>query len=268
MKTKILTLKEFEEIVKNIIREESEEEYNFLKKVKSENPTLYSRFYSIVKNKGLAAAQEKYQEHDPELIKQKEKAQKKLDKQVAKIEKNAPAYAELNDFMESVNFLRKNFNVLKEVGKITKKIKNTKLLFDTYKIKDHINPLYNSDPIRLKRNIDMGFLIPLETIEIYNKFQRRFGGSFGEPSDTIIIKSQIDPKEKDLVFSITFKLYEDYMSSSMIDKIINKIKERWNYKTFNNLKTRHLINKLDEFNDEFDKENIENLRLRILAKRN
>lgn len=52
---------------------------NFLDKVKKENPDLYAHFLSILGNKGLEVAKQKYQEYDPEYVelqKKKEKEEK------------------------------------------------------------------------------------------------------------------------------------------------------------------------------------------------
>jgi hypothetical protein len=119
-----------ESIVKNILKE-SEEEYTFLKKVVGENPSLYSRFYSIVKNKGLEVAKEKYKEYDPELIKQKEKEKAKLDKQITKIEKDSKAYSGLNLFIEFLNNIRKKYSINKNIANELKsnKLKTSGLRF-------------------------------------------------------------------------------------------------------------------------------------------
>lgn len=255
-----------ESIVKNILKE-SEEEYSFLKKVQVENPSLYSRFYSIVKNKGLEVAKEKYKEYDPELIKQKEKEKAKLDKQITKIEKDSKAYGELNLFIEFLNNIRKKYSINKNIANELKsnKLKTSGLRFTSYKTVDHITPLYNSNPNRLKYQIDNQRILPFETTEIYNKSERLYG----DGGDIIIIKSYLNPEEEDITFDIKFHLYSEYWGGrTMKDKIIDALKDRWNDKYLRNLKPESLYNVIDDFINDFSEQSIENLRFRILAKRN
>jgi hypothetical protein len=66
---KILEFKNFE-ILNN------PENYNFLSKVKKENPDLYFKFVNILNRKGLEQAKIAYDQYDPEKIKQREKEEK------------------------------------------------------------------------------------------------------------------------------------------------------------------------------------------------
>lgn len=52
------------------------ENEKFLSKVKKENPDLYMQFLNIVGNKGLEVAKQKYQYHDPDVKKEREKKEK------------------------------------------------------------------------------------------------------------------------------------------------------------------------------------------------
>jgi hypothetical protein len=55
-----------------------EDEHEFLKRVKTLTPDLYNRFLSMVKNKGLEVAKQEYMKIDPEVLKQKEKDEKRM----------------------------------------------------------------------------------------------------------------------------------------------------------------------------------------------
>ena len=84
MATKKIRMNELKRVIKEIMNEMSDytddENINiFLRKIKSENPNMFTRFYNIVKNKGLDVAKEKYDEFDPQKITQrKEQEQEKL----------------------------------------------------------------------------------------------------------------------------------------------------------------------------------------------
>jgi hypothetical protein len=252
-----------ESIVKNILKE-SEEEYNFLKKVQSENPTLYNRFYSLVKNKGLDVAQEKYKEFDPEIIKQKEKDKKRLDKEISNIEKKSKYYSELKEFMDIVNYLRKNHSINKSLAEILKNEKPTKLIFNKYKTVDKIKPLYEKDPEKLKRYVDRNMMIPIESTIIYNKYSE-YGDEF---ANTIKIDSSILPKDGDLIFNIKIDMGYDYMAKNIEDQILNKIREKWTGFSKNGIDDNILFKILGDFIHDFSKENLDNLKLKVLAKRN
>jgi hypothetical protein len=245
---------------------ESEDEYNFLKKVKTENPELYARFHSIVRNKSLDIAIEKYKEYDPEMIKQKGKEQKKLERQISKLERQAQAYSELKDFMDIINYMKKNYSINKGVSMFFKSLKNNILKFNSYKTKDNINPLYEKRPNNLKRYVDNGLKIPLETTEIFNKFDRY---DFGDGGDTIKIKSYIDTKKSELYFDIYFYFYpEIFLDKSLDVKIINHFKEKWNGKNYYSITYDKLISILNLLIDDFDLENIKEKKEKILSKLN
>ena len=48
----------------------------FMNKVKKENPELYTKFLSILKNKGLEVSKEKYEEYDPNRVKIRKEIEK------------------------------------------------------------------------------------------------------------------------------------------------------------------------------------------------
>ena len=62
----------------NIIYTDDLDETEFLKMVKEQNPDLYNRFFSLVKNRGLEIAKEKYKEFDPIYQKQLKRKEKSL----------------------------------------------------------------------------------------------------------------------------------------------------------------------------------------------
>ena len=86
MATKKITLNELRSIVKQIIKEaldlRTNDESDFLKKVKNENPEMYVRFVNLIKNRGLDYAKEIYKTYDKEIISNELKSKKKeLEKQ-------------------------------------------------------------------------------------------------------------------------------------------------------------------------------------------
>jgi hypothetical protein len=98
---KIFEFKAFD-VVNNPENEE------FLKKVKKQNPDLYSRFVSIIGNKGLEAAKDKYKQYDPEWLKNRYKVQKREKNKESKEQKKEEALKYLKPKMEIVQSILDN----------------------------------------------------------------------------------------------------------------------------------------------------------------
>ncbi|MCF7866773.1 hypothetical protein K9L67_06030 [Candidatus Woesearchaeota archaeon] len=75
----------FEFRVYDIMKDESNRK--FLNKVKDENPELYGRFMSLVGNKGLEIAKQKYKQYDPIEIDEIKRKEKREELRVARDEK-------------------------------------------------------------------------------------------------------------------------------------------------------------------------------------
>ena len=122
---------------------------NFLDKVKTENPELYTRFLNIIGNKGLDVAKDKYKEFDPEYKKiqqQKEKDEKALRKKIGNKERNK----QLNKEKE-IRFLEDYKSEIEEVENILensslkileKNIQNNKIVGNFL---DQFNKRYKND---------------------------------------------------------------------------------------------------------------------------
>lgn len=255
--------KMFEQVVKNLLKE-SDDEYTFLKKVKAENPTLYSKFYSIIKNKGLDAAKQKYNEFDPELIKQRQKNQKKLDKQLSKIESQAKAHSELNEFVTVYNEMLKKNSIGKELIKIFNESDRKYLNLDGYKTKNLLNDLYTKDPNTLRNYVEHGVDIHTEKIYLYNKTRQKYEGY----SDNIIVDVFFMPSAHNFKFNIKMNLGFDEFGNSMIDRIVNALKDKWNGFKQEDMDIDKTLTIFVDFIEDFSKDNVQNILNKFLAKNN
>jgi len=151
----------------------------FLDKVKEENPDLYSRFLTIIGNKGLDVAKEKYKEFDPEEIIKKNKEIKKIqrkeikdlsNKKILDIFKNE--IDEITDhLLESplkgsiLVFCQREPNISKLLNSLGAKKKYTDLFRKTLK-----------NPKKLKREININ--IPIDSLSFDIEFYYDDGDFF------------------------------------------------------------------------------------------
>ena len=185
-----------------------EETYNFLKKVKTENPDEYDRFVSLVGNKGLNIAKDKYKEFDPEHIKflkkKKSKEKKEREKEERKkdfLKKYGGVISEIYDILDETP--------LKDLIYIIRKEKNLKKWKKIYKT------LFKG----IKTNIykfEHRIKIAQVTLAPPNyKYMSEFGGS----NINIKITQSVRLKNKKIIgteFSIIFN-YEEYYVDKFVD---------------------------------------------------
>jgi hypothetical protein len=77
----------------------TKEEGDFLNMVKTKTPDSYNRFLSLLKNKGLEVAREKYMDVDPDAVKQRERERKSLEKKQINREKGDLIREKENDLL-------------------------------------------------------------------------------------------------------------------------------------------------------------------------
>lgn len=89
------------------------EETDFLKKIKIENPALYNKFYSMLKNRGLDIAKKEYLKYDPIYQKQLQSKAKSIEtkqkykENINSIKELLPTKTELSNIIET-EFLNSN----------------------------------------------------------------------------------------------------------------------------------------------------------------
>lgn len=256
-------------IVENIIikiLKESDEEYTFLKKIEKENPNLYNRFYSLVKNRGLEYSKEKYKEYDPELIKQKEREEKKLNKKISKIEKDAKAYSELNKLIQVINDVRRDHNIGKEIITLFKENfhKEPYVVFNKYNTIDYLNKLYKSDPNRLKDYFEYDFKFLIDEIVLKNKTNK----IYGDNNESIIIKRYLIPSKIDFEYDLIFSFGDNHTGNKIEDKLINKLLKEWNDLKLEDINFEIIMKYIEEFIEDLSKKNINNMKQKIISKYN
>ncbi|MCF7796061.1 hypothetical protein K9M42_03125 [Patescibacteria group bacterium] len=227
---KLKNFKLFEYRASEILKDE--ENSKFLYKVKDENPNLYSRFLSIVGNKGINIAKQKYSQYDPEeikirnrKIKKEEKRRIKEDSQKKFLEKYSGIIKKLNDELQTSPLKR-----ILQFIKTEPKLKHWK---KKYKKILNINN-------KFKFEIDIKFgTISLDQVELFPPTMFKDFEEFGSESLTIKRKAVLKNNEFfEFKYSVMFNFEYDYFNDNKfeIDKF-EKISKLNTYNlTFDDLK--------------------------------
>lgn len=208
----------------------------FLDKVKKENPDLYGHFLSILGNKGLEIAKQKYQEYDPEYIaiqKQKEKEEKLKRKRQStkefKKEYDKNLLNELKPKIEEVENVLSNTNLT--IFK-TAIIKDDRIIeyLESCKYKIDYN---NNFKQQLKKPNDLKYSlrydIHIDTINFIKDFYSYIENDV-EIKKIIQIKQYYDILSKRSTYSIHYDLfdadYDDFLPKIDIDKNHDFLRQR------------------------------------------
>ena len=197
----------------------------FLDKVKKENPDLYANFLSILGNKGLEIAKQKYQEYDPkyvEIQKKKEKEEKlrKKRENTKEFKKEHEQFI-LNELKPEIDEIENIllFTPLKKLQKYI--IKDNRISEYLYSCKSKKNYQNNfkehlKKPNRLSYNLR--YDIRIDTLNFVTNYYSFYND--GEAAHKIItIIQYYKSKTKELTYSIYYKLFsEEDLFLPKIDK--------------------------------------------------
>jgi len=152
------------------------ENQEFLKKVKTQNPDLYSRFVSIIGNKGLEVAKDKYNEYDPEWIKNRFRVKKKEKRKENKEQKKEDILKKYESEINNINSILKTSPLKKEILDFINDDKVLSQYLKSCGTKKHYTNLFLNDlkkPLRLGRNFESRFgeILTIDKLEFSDIFQ-------------------------------------------------------------------------------------------------
>jgi len=236
----------FEFRVFDIMKDDENRE--FLNKVKDENPELYDRFMSLVGNKGLEIAKQKYLQYDPEWIKEQKRKKTKEEKQREKEEsKDRFRQRFLDKYREAVT----NINIhlartpLRDVIYIIREEKNLKRWKKQYKtlFKDVDSSLHDME----NEPIDSVKIIPP-----YYRYRSEFGDEHIEIKQYVNLDEN-KKKIKDVKFTIIFHFEPEGFDEFEADRDI-KIGQLTTYIRLNLNELKELLEKFKYYmSDEYRK---------------
>lgn len=241
----------------------------FLDKVKKENPDMYSKFLNIVGNKGLEIAKQKYQEFDPEYIKQK----KKEEKHKLSLLKKKSKKENIKNVVD--NILKSNEVKVKEIENI---ISNSVLIkvynylmkderisnyFKSYNVKKQY---VNNFKLLIDKPTNMG-IYRLKNIFEYNSIIDTLLMTYEEPDiyewedngvkekNIIKINQYYDSNKKEFTYSIYFKMPDFIFKKIDIGKNENFLRLRSEFiekMNTNNITISEVYNIIDKFSAALD----------------
>ena len=207
------------------------ENQEFLKKVKTQNPDLYSRFVSLIGNKGLVVAMDKYNEYDPEWIKNQYKVKKKEKRKEDKEQKNEDILKKLKPEITMVNSILKTSALKNDVLDF---IQNDEVISNYFKfcgIKKQYKNLFLKDlkkPVQLFSKIDKRYNFRILMIDKLDFVDTPMGdwtisGAFyGDEENSsrryLEINQSIKFTNNELTFTIIPSFPEDYNEEDLIKK--------------------------------------------------
>jgi hypothetical protein len=184
----------------------------FLRKVKEENPDEYGHFVTIVGNKGLEVAKERYQDYDPNYWKEqakKEKENKLINKRENKKEeikrKGEEMLILLDSKIKMVNALLEN-TILNGFLKFINGDKNIKNFLDGYKAKKKYKNLFVS---LLKKPIILKYRLYNDTIDTLSFEHSEYNFDYDERDSIkkiIEISQHFNFATNKLTYSIYFSM--------------------------------------------------------------
>lgn len=214
----------FEFRVYDIMKDDDNRE--FLNKVKDENPELYGRFMSLVGNKGLKIAKQKYFEFDPVEVAEREKLRKKEEKQKKKDESEEKSRNHfLSKYLDIVNYIN-NYLRTSPLRSVIKNVREEKNLINWVKqYKTEFKGIY-SDSFSLTHD-------PIDSVKILppnHKMHHEFGDSRSIEIKQYIDKLTTDKKVERFKFQARFNFEPYGMNDFIIDQRL-KIGELTTYKS-------------------------------------
>ena len=194
---------------------QDKENVKFLDKVKKENPDLYTKFLNLIGNKGLDFAKDKYQEYEPEYVKQKIEKEKKIsDAEKKKIKKEKQEfekqevlkkYKDVIDEIESAMFSFDLYEIESEISK-DKNIQNYIKSCSTRKSRENkFNQTLKKSASVLEYELNNRYL----SLEIV-KYKTNFTYSYYHNNINIIFLEYFyNIKQKKLEFTVSFNLFDE-----------------------------------------------------------
>jgi len=128
----------------------------FLRKVRDQNPNLYSRFVSLIGNKGLEVAKDKYKDYDPDYWKIRNKQLEKKKKQVNKEKRKEIALEILAPQITMINAVLKISPLKKD---IQMKIEKGEFEVFSTRFSDDMSINIHIQPIKAAKFISLNILI-------------------------------------------------------------------------------------------------------------
>ena len=206
----------FEFRVYDIIKDDNNRE--FLNKVKDENPELYDRFMSLIGNKGLEIAKQKYLEFDTVEVEKREKQQKK-DERRRKFKEKKENYIRrfLSTYGDAVNDIN-NYLITSPLKKIINIIREEKNLKKWNKKYQTLFLGRNSSAYALTSN-------PIDKILIVSpnhRYPLEFGGANTIKIEQYVNKlTEDDKKIGSITYSVQFNFEPHSMDLFISDRDIN-----------------------------------------------
>lgn len=204
---------------------------DFLRKVKSENPEEYARFVSLVGNKGLEIAKQKYEPYDPEykkLMKQKEKekeARRKREKtKEFRDQRDSEIITKLEPTINEIEGILLDSPLKTLLYDIKKDNKLNDFLFNQLRCKEKYSNEFKGwlkKPVNLERELKLNLSIDSLTIQSYLVGSIWFEEE-QSPKNVINVKQHYKSgiyfkgdlmkefnKERELRYSVEFGIPED-----------------------------------------------------------
>ena len=201
------------------------EETKFLDQVREENPDMITRFRSLVINKGLAVAKEKYKEFDPAEIKKRAKEDKK---QTHFVKRQNELEGIKKHWSDVIDYISKS---LEDEPLITMLFEHPFIGFNNTKEKNDFKTLLKNIP-SLNKKIKDQDVFPIETLTLIRKNKNRTM----KQDDKIVIRKYFSPSKffvgdffarnlkKSTINAIIYKVQFD-IKEKTIDKL-NLYKKR------------------------------------------
>lgn len=197
----------------------------FLIKVKSENPENYSKFVSLVGNKGIEIAKQKYKIYDPKYKKFMRQKEKKENNKKIKEQKNKEILSRLTPIISDIENILVKSPLKQLLIDIKKDQKLNNFFFNDLRCEKKYKNKFKDwlkKPVRLeqKTNPNYGQVVLSLLIDILEIKSDIYWG-FEESKPKCVIKIEQYYKEKELKYSVRFELpyYESFYPSDSYLKI-------------------------------------------------
>ena len=184
---------------------------DFLRKVREQNPDLYGKFVSIIGNKGLEIALQKYEPYDPDYWKIQNKKLHQKEKRENKEERNKRILKDLEPKIKEIETILKN-TPLKTIQKHIENNKNISAYIKSCNVKkkyknEFLKELKKPNQLSMHLNGRDGDIM-IDSLS----FTRPIGWYYD--SDTkenlILIHQYYNVNTKKFSYSVFFKISRDY----------------------------------------------------------
>jgi len=182
----------------------------FIDKVKKENPELTGKFLSILGNKGLEIAKQKYQQYDPDFIEsEKKRIKKENSKKIKEKVKKFTLKKFESEILEVKNILKNS--KLKEILKYIQNDKNISGYLDSFRaVKKYKNEFL--DIIRKPQKMNYKFYrwdFVIDSLSFMSSNYSYYNYGDTKRESVLNIKQFYDLKTKKISYSIYFTLIDE-----------------------------------------------------------